>query len=54
MTTTIIDDFLRDLRANAVVSTRNLIILWNIMSNLIIISHNGSKYAKTNFTTPEV
>ena len=54
---TIINDFLRDLRANEVVSTRNLIILHNIVPNLIIIiiiSHNGSKYAETKFTISEV
>ena len=53
-TTTIIEDFLRDLQANTVVSTHNLIILQNIIPNLIIINHNGSKYAETKFTTPEL
>ena len=51
---TIIEDFLRDLRAHTVVSTRILIILQNVVPNSIIISHNGSKYAETKFMTPEM
>ena len=52
--TTIIEDFLRELRAKAFVTTRILIILRNVMSNLIITGLNSLKYAKIKFTTLEV
>ena len=51
MTTTIIKDFLRELWANAIVSTRILINLWNTVPNSMVTCLNNSKYAKTTVTT---
>ena len=45
---------LHELYMNASVSTRILIILWNVMPNWMIVWLNNSKYAKTIFTTLEV
>ena len=44
--TTIIEDFLRELRGNAFVTSRIRIILRNVVRNLIIICFNNLKYAK--------
>ena len=52
--TTIIEDFLHELRANSFVMTHIVIILCNVMPNLIIICFNNLKYAETQFMTAEV
>ena len=52
--TTIIEDFLRKLQANAFVTAQFLIDLRYVMPNSIIIRFDNSKYAEMQFTTPKV